>query len=248
MIPYHGTPIGGDATTAARFLRGRHAMVSYAHQQHMTIAAEVCQSFALDNGAFSLWKRGERAPDWSGYYTWVDQWRRHPGFDWAVIPDVIDGDAHQNDELVAAWPFPEHVGVPVWHLQEDLVRLAPLVEAFPRVALGSSGAYAKTRNHEWWNRMYEAMAVICDEQDRPKTKIHGLRMLDPAIFIRFPFSSADSTNVARNVTNPRWSGPYAPASSEVRALVLADRIETHNAPGHWEREPAAVQIGMWGDV
>jgi len=43
----------------------------------------------------------------------VEEWRRHPGFDWAIIPDVIDGDEAANDALVTAWPFGMVVGVPV---------------------------------------------------------------------------------------------------------------------------------------
>ena len=39
------------------------------------MAAEVCQSFCLDNGAFSAWQSGAPITDWSGYYAWVDERR-----------------------------------------------------------------------------------------------------------------------------------------------------------------------------
>jgi hypothetical protein len=88
-------------------------MISFAHPDQLPLAAEVSQSFALDNGAFSFWRGGEK-PEWADYYGWVDEWCCHPGFDWAVIPDVIDGDENENDALVKVWPLrPEcrHTGV-----------------------------------------------------------------------------------------------------------------------------------------
>jgi hypothetical protein len=57
VIHYHGTPITPE-TAAIRVLRGRHAFVSFADPRAIETAAGVCQSFALDNGAFSFWKAG----------------------------------------------------------------------------------------------------------------------------------------------------------------------------------------------
>ncbi|MDV7393143.1 hypothetical protein RZS08_17350, partial [Arthrospira platensis SPKY1] len=124
MIHYHGTPIGGKLEDAARFLPGRHALVSFAYQNNMGIVADVCQSFILDNGAFTAWKQGGKL-ELEGYYKWVEQWHRHPGFDWALIPDVIDGSEKDNDALLEQWPS-ELRGVPVWHLHESLERLQRL--------------------------------------------------------------------------------------------------------------------------
>lgn len=65
----------------------------------------------------------------------------------------------------------------------------------------------------------------------PITKIHGLRMLNKDIFTHVPLSSADSTNVARNIgIDKSWVGsPYAPASKETRTQVLVERIESFNS-------------------
>ncbi len=78
-------------------------MISFAEPRDITLAACNCQSFAVDNGAFSLWRSGKLA-NWSGYYEWVSEWATHPGFDWALIPDVIDGDEDQNNALIDQWP------------------------------------------------------------------------------------------------------------------------------------------------
>jgi hypothetical protein len=91
MIHYHGTPVGGKREDAAKFLAGRHALVPYPRKDDLGIVADVCKSFVFDNGAFTVWKKGGQV-DVDGYTRWVEDWHRHPGFTWALIPDVIDGD------------------------------------------------------------------------------------------------------------------------------------------------------------
>ena len=76
MIAYHGGPFS-DATIAAGIWRKHHAMSSFARSEQIGIAAEHASSFALDNGAFSLWRAGQGRPDWDSYYRWVEAWRNH---------------------------------------------------------------------------------------------------------------------------------------------------------------------------
>lgn len=231
MIHYHGTPIGGSRQDAARFLAGRHALVPFPRQDDIGIVAEVCQSFVFDNGAFTVWRQGGQL-DVDGYVAWVEQWHRHPGFDWALIPDVIEGSEAENDQLIAVWP-PHLAGVPVWHLHESLGRLDTLSRAWRTVAFGSSGQWASPGTDAWWKRMSAAMATICDSHGRPRCRLHGLRMLDPAIFSRLPFASADSTNAAVNGGSISRFGMYAPPTAGQRASVIADRIEAHNSAAIW---------------
>jgi len=147
---------------------------------------------------------------------------------------VIEGTEHENDAWIEAWDLAPDLSVPVWHLHESLERLESLCRTFSRVALGSSAAYATIGTARWWARMYEAMDHCCDEEGRPLAKLHGLRMLDPRIFMRFPFSSADSTNVARNVgIDAAWNGSYSPIDKAARGIVLADRIEAQQSPAVW---------------
>ncbi|WP_199539634.1 hypothetical protein [Duganella sp. BJB476] len=193
MIHYHGLPIT-PATAAVRAVSSGHAFVSFRHPEQLTIALEVAQSFALDNGAFSAWRSGAPVLDWSEYYEWIAELHRYPNFDFAVIPDVIDGDEAANDALLDEWPWREsapHVGAPVWHLHESLERLDRLVAGWPRICLGSSGEYAKIGTSAWWTRMAEAMDVICDRAGRPGAKIHGLRM--PSGTVRQRQSKASSS-------------------------------------------------------
>lgn len=233
MIHYHGIPITPEAA-AAQILARRHAMVSFAHPEQSELVTDACQSFALDNGAFSAWRAGTPIIEWTVFYEWVRTWQQHPGFDWFLIPDVIDGSEEENDALVSdAALFPH--GVPVWHLHESLDRIERIIaQGFLRIAIGSSGMYARIGAPAWWRRMAEAMSVLCDGHGRPRIRLHGLRMLDPYVFASFPFASADSTNVARNVgLDGRWTGSYPPATKSGRGVVLADRIEAFNSAARW---------------
>lgn len=231
MIHYHGSPIW-PSEIAPKFYARRHAIVSFAHPDQIAVISDVCQSFALDNGAFSAWRNGQEV-DWKKYYRWVEDWGRHPGFDFAIIPDVINGDEAANDKLLNEWPFSETIGVPVWHLHEGLDRLCDLSARYPRIALGSSGQWKAPGTSAWWQRMARALEEICTA-GKPACKLHGLRMLRPDIFTRLPFASADSTMAVRNVRDSRWQNSVYASSPLLQALVVAERVEALNSAPHWD--------------
>ena len=233
MIHYHGTPCGATREDVARFLRNRHALISFFRPEDIGTAAEVCQSFCVDNGAFSAWRQN-KAIDWASYYDFCSQWHRHPAFDWAIIPDVIDGDEDENDALLDEWP--SHIeGVPVWHLHESMERLDRLC-GWHRLALGSSGQWSTVGSDSWWRRISEAMEVICVD-GMPRTKLHGLRMLDPAVFSRMPLASADSTNAVRNSSSFSRFGMYVAPNASTRMAIIAERIESHQSAALWQGPP-----------
>jgi hypothetical protein len=179
MIHYHGGPFS-DSATALAVWKGRHAMISFARPEQIKLAAEVCQSYCLDNGAYSAWRRGAKITV-DKYYSWVESWVRHPGFDFAIIPDQIDGREADNNALLEEWPFERWQGCPVWHMHESLARLRGLAREWPRIALGSSGIYDQPGSERWWLRMGSAMKACCDPSGKPRTRLHGLRMLNPAL-------------------------------------------------------------------
>lgn len=243
VIHYHGLPIT-PATAAVAAVGAGHAFVSFAHPDQLGLAVDVCQTFAVDNGAFSAWRNGTPVADWRPYYRWAEGAAKAPGFDFAVIPDVIDGCEDENDALLAEWPLSRWLGAPVWHMHESIDRLVRLALAWPRVCLGSSGQYATVGDSKWWGRMTEAMNAVCDKNGNPFCKLHGLRMLNADVFSRLPFASADSTNIAKNIgIDSRWTGAYSPPSKDCRAQVLRQRIEAHQAITFWGKQP--VQSDMW---
>ena len=226
MIHYHGGPITPD-TCALKAWKGRHAFISFANPGQLSLASEVTQSFALDNGAFSF-RNKKNAPSWAEYYRFVERWARHPRFAFAVIPDVIGGAEVDNDELIAEWPHGKFVGVPVWHFNE-----------FPRVAIGSMGQYDAKRPKDCAAFLRDVIQHVVDDQGYPIAKLHGLRMLNGDLFSQVPLSSADSTNVARNIgIDKSWNkSAYAPASKETRAAVLVERIESINSASALNYDP-----------
>lgn len=240
MIHYHGGPIT-PLSVADAVWRGRHAFVSFERPEQLPLAASVAQSFALDNGAFSAWTNGNTL-DVAAYAAWVRAWMQHPGFDWCLIPDVIDGTEADNAALIAQWRelgVPFSVSVPVWHLHESLERLAYMATAWPRIALGSSGEFATVGTPAWWRRMADVMRTVCDQEGRPKCKLHGLRMLNPAVFQYLPLASADSTNVARN--HDRESIRYAMTNAQA-AIVITGRVEAMTSADVWRG--AAPQFAL----
>lgn len=233
MIPYHGLPATPE-TAAVRLLTAGHGFPSFATPHQLALVVAVCQSFAVDNGAFSAWKKGEPVLNWAPFYDWAAMCKRIPSCDFAVIPDVIDGTEEDNDTLLGEWPLPKWFGAPVWHMHESLGRLERLASTYPRICIGSSGEFATVGSTAWWGRMARAMRVLCNDDGEPLCKIHGLRMLNPEIFTRLPLSSADSTNVARNIgIDSAWRGSYSPPTKEARAAVLRERIEANNSPAKW---------------
>jgi hypothetical protein len=190
-IHYHGTPI----TPIGKFMElvGCHFCVSYAAPGDIKRAHQYGQSVLLDNGAFSFWKTGKRT-DWPGYYEWCDKWLNHPTT-WAIIPDIIDGEAHEQAKLISQWPHGTR-GAPVWHLHEGIERLLRLLDEWPKVCFGSSGRYAEVLSMAWCRRVDEAWNEIVKRHQRTPW-VHMLRGMQ-CVKREWPFASVDSTDVARN--------------------------------------------------
>ncbi len=244
MIHYHGTPIGGSRDNAARFLVGRHALVPFKYQEDLPVVMEFCQSFVVDNSAFSYWRSGGTL-DVDAYAKWVKTLEHHPSLDWCLIPDKIDGNEKENMRMVQDWRNLrlKVKSVPVWHLHESMDYLDWLCHTFETVAIGSSGEWSHPGSKAWWDRISEAMNTACTKDGKPKARLHGLRMLDPQIFSRLPLTSADSTNAAVNSGSLKRFGMYMPPTSAQRASVIADRIEQFNSTAIWD--VACVQEDIW---
>jgi hypothetical protein len=218
-VHYHGTPISPRRVLDT--LAGRHFCVSYAAPADVKHVHQIGQSVLLDNGAFSAWTAG-RAVDWDGYYRWTEHWLAYQTT-WAIIPDVIDGDEEANDQLILEWPHGDR-GAPVWHLHESIDRLLRLAAVWPRVCLGSSGAYRVVGSAAWHDRMTAAMNALCGDGP-PPCWLHMLRGMSLA-GSHYPFASLDSTDVARNHNRPQNS-----------AAQLAARWDAQQCPATWTTRP-----------
>lgn len=218
MIHYHGTPI----TPKAELLRmyGKHFCVSFAHPSDAKSCLQIGQSVMWDNGAFSAFTRGlPFHPD--KYYLWLEDKLGHPH--WAVIPDIIGGDEASQRSLLKQWPYRTDLGAPVWHLNMSLDYLEFLCDNYPKVCFGSSGEYWNIGTEKWEARIDQAFNRVFKNNYLPW--IHMLRGLAQA-GKRWPFASADSTNVARNYKDRKCC-----------VVKMASEIDGVQCPVHWVKQP-----------
>lgn len=193
MIHYHGTPL--TPRKELDKLKGGCFCVSFSQTQDAEWCKLNAQSVMWDNGAFSTYTKN-KAYDKKKFYRWLDD--KLYGANWAVVPDKIGGSVEDQREYSRDWIYPDHLSCYVWHMDLPLEYLLFLVSTYPRVAFGSSGKYWKVNSPEWQNRADEAWELIDKTGTRPW--VHMMRGLSIA-GKRWPFSSADSTNIARNFKN-----------------------------------------------
>ena len=247
MKHFHGTPLGGQREQVARFVTGRYMLVPFARQEDLPVVADASRGFALDNSAFTVWKQGGKL-DFDGVVKWYAEWAMHPRCNLLIIPDDIEGDEKDNASLLGRFMKKTTkqmmtCAAPVWHMHESLDHLICLAR-WRYLCIGSSGDYSTPGTDKWKDRMAEAMDVICDEHGRPKTRIHGLRMLSPDIVTRYPFWSADSTNVAQNSELLARFGIYKPPTKAQRCEVIASRIEAVQSPAVWHRQEVQAELSL----
>lgn len=222
MIHYHGTPI--TPYMERMKMAGKHFCVSFANPNDAEWCMSNGQSVMWDNGAFTLYTK-EKIPDWNKFYAWVEPRIGHPH--WAVVPDVIGGSVDQNMGLIKQWPHPKEFSALVWHMDEPISHLMDLLDfGFSKICFGSSGKYWQVGSDNWARRADEAFNELSKKGSIPW--IHMMRGLS-ICGDKWPFASADSTNVARNFKNH---------GNEVCPERMARRIDSIQCPIRWtNREP-----------
>ena len=231
MKHYHGTPVGGKRAKVIEFVENRFVLVPWLRCEDLQVALEYARGVVVDNSAFTFWRSGEK-PNWAKYVCWCREICYHPRFEFALIPDVIDGTTAENNHLIDFWTRTAKgvEGCPVWHLHESIDRLKWLVSNWRRVAFGSSGEFANPgQSDRWWGRMDEAFDAICFE-GLPLSRVHGLRMLREDIVRRYPFASCDSTNAVQNGSREAAKNR---CDSAWGRQTLAHRIEMVQSPSRW---------------
>lgn len=228
---YHGTPITGRVVIEE--LVGRMFCIPWNRPENLVWCHQFGQGNMIDNSAFTHWQenmkriaRGENPiifdlAFWREFYEWVEPWLVYQTT-WAVIPDVIMGDAEQNDALIVQWPHGQR-GAPVWHMHEPIDRLKRLCDEWERVCIGSSAEFSTVGSTNWHSRMNEAMNAIC-QTGRVPTWLHMLRGMNAARW-GYPFASVDSTDIGRNHSNGKRT-----------AREMADRWDAIQCSPFWEKK------------
>lgn len=224
MIHYHGTPL--TPREMLYRLAGKHLCVSFAEPRDAEVAQHIAQSVLWDNGAFSLHTKGTEI-DEAGLYRWLEPRLGHPHR--AVCLDRIDGNADDQREMLKRWPFPRELSWPVWHLDKPLDYLIELADGWSGLCLGSAGAYWQIGTDKWQRRMDEAFNALSRRRVMPW--VHGLRMMGMGAG-RWPLSSADSVNVARN-----YAGQPSRDNPAQCPEMMARAIDSTQPPLRWSARP-----------
>lgn len=229
MIHYHGTPL--TPRSELEKCAGHHFCVSFANPGDADWCLRYAQSVMWDSGAFTAHTKG-REVDWNKYYSWLE--KKLGGENWAVVPDVIGGDQSQQKKLVRTWPYPKSAGAPVWHMGLDISYLLQIAEKWPRICFGSSDQYWQVGSDAWRRRADEAFNALAIRGHLPWLKVHMLRGLS-LCGDRWPFSSADSVNVARNFKD-----------TNICPDRMMSRIDAVQSPISWiARENPEPEVDMF---
>ena len=199
MICFHGTPFSGSVYDVLPFFDNRNFLISMQYPQYGSVVKQRAAGIILDNGAFTIWKKGRGQIDVQKYLEFVKEYEKLSNYCWCFIPDTIEGTVRQNDAQIEEWLrlYGNYKSAPVWHYHEPLERLLQLSKEFSIIGLGSSAEYSKIGDSKWIGRTKVIFNYA--SENLPKCKLHGLRMLNRRIFTLFPYYSGDSTNVGRNI-------------------------------------------------
>lgn len=199
--------------------------MSYVDPRDVTTCHQIGQSVMLDNGAYSMWTKGITV-DWGEYYDWCDRWLEFRT-SWAIIPDVIDGDEEQNNQLIGRCKLPMSQSAPVWHLHEPLYRILNLMDmGYRKICFGSSGEYATIGTSKWHHRITEAFNLIIN--NGPIPWVHMLRGMSLS-GSHYPFSSVDSSDIARH-------------HNTGDAVAMVDRWDKLQCPAHWKEHATQQEL------
>ena len=217
MIHYHGTPIW--PRQELHKMAGKHFCVPFEQPRDIDWCIQHGQSVMLDNGAFSAFTKG-KIVDFKEYEKWLEPYLYPPN--WAIIPDVIDGSVEEQKLLLRSFRhLPKHLVAPVWHMSLSVDWLLELADNYERFCFGSSGSYWQVGSDSWCRRADEAWNALTLRGH--KSWVHMLRGLSLS-GDKYPFASADSTNVARN---------FKTKGAEVCPERMARRIDAVQCPLTW---------------
>lgn len=221
MIHYHGTPI--TPQSERQKMAGKNFCVAFSDPRDSDWCLTHGQSVMWDNGAYTIHQAGG-ALDIAKLYKWLEPRLGHPH--WAVVPDKIGGSVDRQIEMVKTWPFPREFGAPVWHMGLPIDYLIALADEWPKVCFGSTERYWQVGSADWERRCDEAFNALA-VRHRHLPWVHMLRGLALA-GDRWPFASADSTNVARNFKD-----------ADTCPERMARRIDAIQCPVRWS--PRMIQ-------
>lgn len=243
----------GDIASARKFLKGRHALMSFAYWgtswlEGIEKHAHEFASLVIDSGAFTIWNReqsGKSAPGGITIKTYADflKWQA-PKHELALSLDVIGNAQASLDQYLALLdemkrpreilgadgrPFtqeaPSRTIVPIYHEGDPLEHLDAYCASSDLVALGRiEGRRSKPRTFEFYDLVFNRF---------PHGKFWALGNSSPDTLECYPFHCFDSTGWQRNSAYSNALGwPYNRCSKETRIVAHIEATETiaYNPP------------------
>lgn len=238
----------GDIASARKFLKGRHALMSFAYWGTSWLKgiekyAHEFASLVIDSGAFTIWNREQSGKTPSGVITletYADflKWEAPP-HEWALSLDVIGNAQASLDQYIALVELmkqprevdgqivlpPERKIVPIYHEGDPLEHLDTYVAMSDIVAIGRiEGRRSKLRTFEFYDLVFNRY---------PNIRAHALGNSSPDTLEPYPFEFFDSTGWQRHSAYSNALGwPYNRCSKETRIVAHIEAIETisYNPP------------------
>ena len=142
---FHVTPMTPNAAMES-VCADRNVLISMYDPRQLKRALRIANKILADHGRFSTWIAAMKAgKEWSDddvprdvYYRWLESWIWNDNAT-AIMPDIPGAPSQLNDNELLDWPFPLEKGLPVYHMDGPIARLARLLGKYPRVAMGWIG-------------------------------------------------------------------------------------------------------------
>lgn len=207
---FHVTPITPNATLVD-VCHGRNLMVSMYRPDQVRLVIAHAALRRADHGEFSKWIAAKRAGlDWSPtefpratYFRWLEEkfeiWDARAT---AIMPDIPGAPSQLNDPELLDWPFPIEKGLPVYHMDGPIHRLARLLDKYPLVCVAWVGHPKKepVGCPAYWGRIAEIEAELGDQI---WTRVHMLRGV--AVARKRPFRRGGQQHVRPRRPSARLS-------------------------------------------
>lgn len=165
---FHVTPITPNAALLD-VCAGRNLLVSMYRPDQLALVRQIAGKKMADHGNFSTWIAAMKAGlEWSednipnhAYFEWLEPWIWDANAT-AIMPDIPGAPSQINDGKLLDWPFPIEKGLPVWHMDGPISRLARMLEKYPRVCMGWIGDPKRepVGCERFWRRVEEIEAEL----------------------------------------------------------------------------------------
>jgi hypothetical protein len=157
----------------------------------------------LDSGAFSIWKefdKSGRVLEGKALWDYVDAYANYIKQNIKLIDVYVNVDIPFRPDVtleVQNYMEKKHKlhPIPVYHPGEPVQYLINYIKKHDYIGMGGIGA-GNISKQAWMTSTGErAFEIICDNPKKiPKVKVHGFAMTSPALMMRYPFYSVDSSS------------------------------------------------------